>query len=60
MHDEAKALGVEVSVSVHTNESVLVTIVRDHTAVETVSVGVGAVIVSYSMPARTVTGGKVE
>lgn len=51
---------MEVSVSVHTNESVLVTTVRDHTAVETVSVGVGAVMVSYSIPARTVMGGKVE
>ena len=51
---------MDVSVSVHTNESVLVITVRDHTAVETVSVGVGAVIVSYSIPARTVIGGKVE
>lgn len=34
--------------------------VCDHTAVETVSVGVGAVMVSYSIPARTVTGGRVE
>lgn len=51
---------MDVSVSVHSTESVLVTIVRDHTAVETVSVGVGAVMVSYSIPALTVTGGRVD
>lgn len=60
LHEEANALGVSVSVSVHSNESVLVTTVLDHTAVETVSVGVGAVIVSYSIPDRTVIGGRVE
>jgi len=60
LHEAANALGVTVLVSVHSNDSVLVTSVCDHTAVETVSVGVGAVIVSYPMPDFTVTGGRVE
>lgn len=49
-----------VYVSVQSSESVDVTTVRDHTAVDTVSVGVGAVMVSYSVPALTVSGGSVE
>jgi hypothetical protein len=60
LHDEAKALGVDVSVNVHSTDSVLVTIVLRHTAVDTVSVGVGAVMVSYSIPSLTVIGGSVE
>lgn len=48
-----------VSVSVQSSESVDVMTVRDHTAVETVSVGVGAVMVSYSVPLLTVSGGRV-
>lgn len=60
LHEAANALGVTVVVRVHFSDSVLVIIVGDHTAVDTVSVGVGAVMVSYSMPAFTVMGGKVE
>lgn len=60
LQEDANALGVLVLVRVHPSESVEVITVGDHTAVETVSVGVGAVIVSYSIPDLTVTGGKVE
>ena len=51
---------MDVSVNVHSTDRVLVTIVLRHTAVDTVSVGVGAVMVSYSIPSLTVIGGRVD
>jgi hypothetical protein len=56
----ATALGVLVIVRVQSIESVLVIVVRDHTAVVMVWVGVGAVMVLCLVPGLTVAGGSVE
>ena len=60
LHVVAAALGVLVTVRVHSSESVLVMTVRDHTAVVKVLVGVGPVTVLCWTPGLTVTGGIVE
>jgi len=60
LQDVAAAVGVTQDVKVQSTKSVSVVDVRDQTAVRTVSVGVGAVMVLICVPYLTVAGGRVE